>query len=97
MKIAARIIFVLMLTVGFVRFGYAERYERYICPPPEDYYYYYPQRYYRQHQSRYYYRPGYYRYSPRVGRFYYYTPYSETWSTTTVAPGSGIVVEEEMY
>lgn len=94
MKITAGIIVVLMLTVSFVMFGYAERY---VCPPPGDYYYYQPERYYRQHQVREYYSPGYYRYSPRVGRFYYYQPYSETWSTTTVVPGSGIVVDEVIY
>lgn len=93
MKVIAGFIIMLMLTIGLAEFSYAGRY---YCPPPEDYYYYYPERYYRQHCTRYYYRPGYYRYSPRVGRFYYYQPYSETWSTTVV-PDTGVIVDEIMY
>lgn len=92
MKTMAGVMVILMLSIGLVEFSYAER--RY-CPPPGQWYHYYPQRYYRHHHYWRYYRPGYYRYSPRVERYYYYQPYSETWSTTI--PSTEYIIEEEMY
>ena len=93
MKKVTGFILVLLFLVCLIQFSYAARY---YCPPPNDYYYYYPERVYRQHSTRSYYRPGYYRYSPRIGRHYYYKPYSETWATSTVTD-STVVVDEIMY